>query len=308
MAQFQLALATDMSYLQPTLVAMMSAVEHTPGPVLVHVLGDRLSDGAVDLLESACRNYPGATLAYRDIADCVKSLPHVAVSHWTRVNYAPLLLPRYADGSVLWLDSDILVRGSLAPLLNIDMGTDLIAAAREYTIFAQLRKDHEWTRRSCSYQQQVTSPFPPTDQFSSGVMVMDCRKIKEHPEFENEIVGYSHFGRFAEFEHDQVILNLSFKGRVTFIDPEWNCVWGRIHYARWLQKKALPTKLVLSRKKPVIIHYTGSRKPWASRASGVLPPLRSPWWIKYGIQVIRYRREASRLLERLSPAESLLHA
>ena len=297
---FQIALASDMSYLRPTLVAMTSAITHAPGPVDVHVLGVGLSDRAVGILEAACRRHPGTTLICHDATGCVADFPQTA--HWSAASFAPLFVPQFVDGRVLWLDSDTLAVRSLAALLTIDLGADMVAAAREHYVFFDMWKGRDWMNDRASPPYLVTSPFPPVDYFNSGVMLMDCARIRKSPEFGDGMIGHRHFGCFGEPDHDQALLNLAFRGRTTFVDPEWNCVWGRIHYMRWLQRKSLPAQALPAARSPRIIHYVGRRKPWESRASGGLPSPRDPWWLKCGLQALRYRREASRLLAGLDCA------
>ena len=299
MSTHQIALGTDMSYLRPTLVAMTSAIECTPGPVDVHVLGVGLSDRAVGILESACRRHPGATLTCHDATSCVKGFPQTA--HWSPTSFAPLFAPQFIDGRVLWLDSDTLVVRSLAALLSIDLGADLIAAARELYVFVNMWKGRECMNDRSSPSNLVTSPFPPVDYVNSGVILMDCARIRKSPEFCNGMIGHGYIGYF-EPDHDQALLTLAFRGRATFLGPEWNCVWGRIHYMRWLQRKSLPADMISPFRSPRIIHYVGKRKPWESRASGGLPPLRDSWWLKYGPEALRYRREARRLLAGIDSA------
>ena len=293
MSTFQIALASDMSYLRPTLVAMTSAIERAPGPVDVHVLGVGLTDGAVGILESACRRHPGATLTCHDATSCVKGFPQTA--HWSPTSFAPLFVPQFVDGRVLWLDSDTLAVRSLAPLFDIDLGADLVAAAREHYVFVDMWKGSKWLTDRASSSNRVTSPFPPIDYFNSGVILMDCARIRKSPEFGNGMIGHRYISYF-EPDHDQALLTLALRGRTAFLGPEWNCVWGRIHYMRWLQRKSLPADMIPPFRSPRIIHYVGKRKPWETRASGGLPPLRDPWWLKYGPEALHYRREAARLL------------
>ena len=199
MSTHQIALGTDMSYLRPTLVAMTSAIECTPGPVDVHVLGVGLSDRAVGILESACRRHPGATLTCHDATSCVKGFPQTA--HWSPTSFAPLFAPQFIDGRVLWLDSDTLVVRSLAALLSIDLGADLIAAARELYVFVNMWKGRECMNDRSSPSNLVTSPFPPVDYVNSGVILMDCARIRKSPEFCNGMIGHGYIGYF-EPDHD----------------------------------------------------------------------------------------------------------
>ena len=56
--------ATDQNYLKPTLVSILSLLEHASGNVDVHVMGHGLSGGALDLLARVVTAHPGTTFAH----------------------------------------------------------------------------------------------------------------------------------------------------------------------------------------------------------------------------------------------------
>ena len=307
MAPHQIALITDMPYLRPTLVAMMSAIKHTPGPVHVHVLGDGLTASATDAIKSACDKFSNATLLYHDVSDDLPTaMPEM---HHPNVMWAKTMLPRYISGRVLYLDSDIVVKGDLRPLLEIDLDGQLIAAAREHWIIARIKDNPEFPRTSplC----KIMDPFDAVDNFNTGVMLMDCDKIKNHSDFKNGFIGNDYMVNYKDYENlnnaydlnDQYIYNLVFKGNVAFIGPEWNCSWGRLLKTRWVQRKVLRPEQIQPYQRTKIIHFSG-KKPWkltkVSRDSAPLPHFSHPWWLKHGVHVVSYRLLEKQLLRSLN--------
>ena len=306
MTPYQIALITDMSYLKPTLVAMMSAIRHTPGPVNVHVFGDDLTASAADAMESACGKFANATLTCHDISnDLPTGMPE---AHWPNVIWAKTMIPQYISGRVLYLDSDTLVKGDLRPLLEMDLGNKVIAAVREHYIIARIRENPEFSRTSplC----RIMDPLAAVDNFNTGVMLMDCDKIRNHEDFKNGIIGFDYLVNYKKYENlnahdlnDQYIYNFVFKGDVAFIGPEWNCRWGRLLRTRSVQRKVLKPEQIQPFQRTKIIHFIG-KKPWKftknSPDPDPLPSFAHPWWLKHGAQVLSYRLLERKLLKSLN--------
>ena len=306
MTPYQIALITDMAYLRPTLVAMMSAIKHAPGPVHVHVLGDGLTASATDAIESACGKFANATLTCHDVSnDLPTSMPEV---HWPNIMWAKTMIPQYISGRVLYMDSDIVVKGDLRPLLEMDFGNKVIAAARDDYIIARIRENPEFARTSpiC----RIMDPFDAVDNFNTGVMLMDCDRIRNHDDFKNGFIGHNYMFNYKEYENldvydvaDQYIYNLVFKGDVAFIGPEWNCRWGRLLRIRSVQRKVLKPEQIQPFQRIKIIHFIG-KKPWKftknSPDPDPLPSFVHPWWLKHGAQVLSYRLLERKLLKSLN--------
>ena len=306
MTPCQIALITDMAYLRPTLVAMMSAIRHASVSVHVHVLGDGLTASATDTIESACGKFANATLTCHDVSnDLPTSMPEV---HWPSVMWAKTMIPQYISGRVLYLDSDTVVKGDLRPLLEMDLGNKVIAAAREHYIIARIRENPEFARTSplC----RLMEPFDAVDNFNTGVMLMDCDRIGNHDDFKNGIIGLDYLVNYKEHENldvhdlnDQYIYNLVFKGDVAFIGPEWNCRWGRLLRTRSVQRKVLKPEQIQPFQRTKIIHFVG-KKPWKftknSPDPDPLPAFAHLWWLKHGAQVLSYRLLERKLLKSLN--------
>ena len=302
----QIALATDMAYLRPTLVAMASAIAHAPsGEMTVHVLGVGLDKEARELISSACRKFPNVTLNYRDVSEEVSQIFPQAVAKGAMhpmSSLATLLIPKHVNGRVLYLDSDTITRGDLSALFNLDMGENLIAAVREWqTIHDAIRKTGVFFDPSTT-AYRLLHPFNPVDDFNAGVMLMDCDGIKKHDEFVDGVIG-KNYVEICAF-NDQLILNILLKGKVTYLGMEWNCRWGRSVKQYLEELRVLPRELVLPYRSARIIHFIG-KKPWKQVGTddcdkSGLPPLTHPWWIKHGYWVAYYRMKARRILRFLN--------
>ena len=256
MTRIQIALATDMAFLQPTLTAMASALEHASAPVTVHLLGDRLPANAVESANALCQRH-SATLAHRELAELLEGAPEtVGIS---RIAMGRMFLPRFVEGRTLHLDSDTMTFGDIAPLFALDMKGAPLGAVRDYAILDTFRQS--WSRGMRKYGPQalLMAPHPITDYFNSGVLLMDCDRIREDPEMAALMADMAAAtGRFP----DQDLLNSIFRGRVIHLCPEWNSPWGRMERAQKVADSLVPDERFPQGGAPVIVHFPGRKKPW----------------------------------------------
>lgn len=160
----------------------------------------------------------------------------------------PELIPKER---VLYLDSDIIITGSIANFYNSDLEDNCIAAYIDCFV-----EDEEAHLKDLLGMKFISK------YFNAGVLLIDTKKwISElittkavkFIEENNSIISYS----------DQCGLNAIIDGKFTIIDPIYNL---QTHY---FKKKILfdnenssLQNLNFINSKPVIIHFTGLLKPW----------------------------------------------
>ena len=293
MDRIQIALATDMRFLRPTLVAMMSAIAHASRPADVHVLGDSLTQDARALIETGCRAFPGTKLIQRDVSEHLADAPEAG--QWPRSVLGILLLPGLVQGRALFLDSDTITCGDVAPLFDLDMAGNPIAAVRDVSILNDIRKGVAERQEYFESVSKLMEPFALRDNFNTGVVVMDCERIREGGWLRDGMIGRDEVAAFGN--DDQNILNAVFKGRATFIGPEWNCFWGEAGRARRIMRETLPDGGgIVGRPRTRIIHFKGDMKPWNI---GAAPHARLSTWLRFGPAALSYRVRARSLLRPL---------
>ena len=256
--RIQIALATDMHFLRPTLVAMMSAIAHASRPVSVCLCGIDLSEHARKVIDAACGLFPGTKLAFHDISERIAEIPFDGPLPKSAAG--ALLIPGLASGRILYLDSDTITCGDISPLFDLDLKGTPIAAVRDYTILNDIRKNVAVEQEYFHVVERLMKPHPPIDNVNSGVVLMDCEKIRDDGEIEDGMVGRAKMEVYGV--EDQHILNATFKGRVTFLGPEWNCLWGRMLQGRRISKAVLPSDARPNWARPRIIHFKDGVKPW----------------------------------------------
>ena len=285
--------STDERFVKPTLVSILSLLEHASGGIAVHVMGHRLSGAALDLLRRVEDAYPGTTFEHIPIEDGMIHADDWPADRWSPVIMARLLLPRFFDaGRVLHIDGDTLVLDDVAPLFDLSMGDKLIAAARDSrTMEIQMWRDAD-TDDLARDTAKVMNGYPATDYFNSGVILLDCGEVIRSG-LDVEMVRLMEVGSTCPFP-DQDVLNIIFKGRVKFVGQEWNThiltyVDPKTQQIEWHSLRRYLTR------SPQILHFTGlGPKPWKPVVRNYFE---NPYLLpEFGRDVLLYRSTANRLL------------
>ena len=287
--------STDERFVKPTLVSILSLLEHTSGDIAVHVMGHRLSDGALDLLGRVEDAYPGTTFEHIPIEDGMIHIDGWFHKDWTPVSMARLLLPQFFDdGRVLYLDSDTFVLDDVAPLFNTFMDGKLIAAARDTrTMEFRMWKDVD-TDNIARLAAAVMEGYPITDYVNSGVILLDCGGIIRSG-LDAEMVRLMEVGATCP-SIDQDVLNFIFKGRVKIVGQEWNT-----HNLTYMDLKTRRLELHSLRRyltrSPRILHFTsGGPRPWRPVQRRYFE---DAYYLELGRDALLYRVFASRLLSKV---------
>ena len=306
MARIQIALGTDMRYLEPTLVAMLSVLRSTPEPITVHLFGHNLSDQARQRCEAAARSRGAQPVFHR--------ITHAMSARWRSNVYdyispaavASLHVPStVGTGRCLFLDSDTICFGDIRPLYDVDLQGHQIAAVMDYCWF----KDHIDRPDTLSVTKRLMAPHPHWQMFNGGVVLFDCDAINADAELSADLTANPvHTG-------DQLYLNQIFKGRAVFAHPCWNCLAGLPGHDAYVQREMVPPEFHFERLPARIWHFRGAIKPWNNDGvpQAPLPAHDDPLLDRVeptdvegfkradAIRHAQYRRAAARLLAEAPP-------
>ena len=284
--RLDVAISTDSAFLKPALVAMTSMLRHCTSPVRVHFLGDGLSDSERAAAEAAAGHHADAQIVRHDMTEMLKDAP--SIGHLPKAAMGRALLPKVTGvgGRILHLDADTLTCGDIAPLFRVDMQGHPVAAVRDFAILDTFRKGSKRGERKYSEQIELMKPFGITDYFNSGVMLLDCDAM--NPELSDAMTDSLSLEatRFL----DQDFLNRIFKGRVAFLEPQWNVPWGRADRGRKVMEAYFPEVRFDRGAPPRIVHFPGRKKPWHRT-----DPFRM---VRFGRATRQYRRVAEELVGR----------
>jgi|GEM_PF-2404316 len=160
--------------------------------------------------------------------------------------FVPDILVRYRR--ILYLDSDIRVEGSLAPLFTLDLAGAPIAAVDDYTLpflpYAKASKNDRIRVRRHALGHSADQPY-----FNAGVMLIDAETWRSEQTTAAALTLLERLG--AVNANDQEMLNVLFRGRWAALSPRWNFTFFHdLGFEEALQ--------------PVVYHYAGA-KPWELR-------------------------------------------
>lgn len=252
----------DDGYVMPTAVAMLSLRECGLGgrSCRVHVVAADLSPESESMFASLER--PGFSV-------CVirASARELAKLHGTEGGgmcvATPAALLKFSLGEllpdldkVLYLDGDILVRGDLSALFDIDLGDRLLAAAPDTGVLSFHRPVHE----------EVAT------YFNSGVMLMNLARMREEGCRSKLVSAKRSDGERALMDQD--VFNRVCDGRVALLPVRWNCLivnlvraFGHGLFSMQDFNRAFDagyTDLQEFGRDAAIIHFSSKDKPWIS--------------------------------------------
>jgi lipopolysaccharide biosynthesis glycosyltransferase len=169
--------------------------------------------------------------------------------------FIPELLPKQIE-KVIYLDCDLIIKGDLNQLWQIDLGENYLLAVRDS--WMPSAKDG-----LLNYQQQGIEPN--AKYFNAGVLVINLKKWRVDNIFPRAIECLNQNKEYIRFA-DQDILNTLFSGQWGELDPRWNVTARVYEYSSWEESPySEDVYNNLINKDPYIIHFVSGEKPWNSR-------------------------------------------
>ncbi|HLO84742.1 MAG TPA: glycosyltransferase family 8 protein [Nostocaceae cyanobacterium] len=164
----------------------------------------------------------------------LKVSAHISSAAYYRL-LAPDLLPQNLD-KVLYLDSDLVVNGSIAELYNYDLTNYVIAANRG-----------DGKAVSAKKRLQLKGDY----YFNSGVMLINLRIWREM-QIGKQCIEYIRKYPDQVLLWDQDALNKIIDGQFFHLDKKWNSLVDLYAGKSTVDRES------------TIIHFIGSLKPWQS--------------------------------------------
>jgi lipopolysaccharide biosynthesis glycosyltransferase len=244
--KYNIVFATDQNYIQHLAVALVSLLENNEELYFnIYIINGGIDKDKLNKLEQITYGY-NCKLINIEINDSIFE-KLVKNHHFTKANYYRLLIAEFIkEEKVLYLDADIVVNASIEYLYNENIDNFYIGAV-----------DNPGFDRHDELNMTKTAKY-----FNSGVMLINVKKWKETNLLNNVISFVTEHSSAIKFV-DQCGLNsvingnwkqleLKFNQQAVIFDKNINYVFDSF------SKNELNEAI----KNPVIIHYTGSSKPW----------------------------------------------
>jgi lipopolysaccharide biosynthesis glycosyltransferase len=192
-------------------------------------------------------------------------IEHISIETYFRI-FIPDIMTDYHK--VLYLDGDMIVNTDLAKLYATNIDGFLLGAVRDYDMAGVYNSNNmsitniiDPNRKN--YIDKVLGLKKPYDYFQAGVILFNLDEMREKLDT-SEIMKFAASRRFEYMDQD--VLNYFSQGKVKYLDSAWNVLYDWNHWRIANVISRAPHKMyweyMQSRKKPKIIHYGGSRKPW----------------------------------------------
>jgi lipopolysaccharide biosynthesis glycosyltransferase len=147
---------------------------------------------------------------------------------------------------VIYLDVDVLVRGDISPLWQMEMNGNMVLAAQDSCIQA-----NPW-----SGARNVARPY-----LNSGVMVIDLAAWRQE-KLEERCVERARALRPVSKYNEQAALNECLAGRWGILSPVWNRQSTLDLFPDWQSSPYEAEEFRQASQNPIIVHFTTATKPW----------------------------------------------
>lgn len=237
----------DSKYTRFAGVLMTSLFENNKEEYIVmHIMGFELSADDKRALKLICDGYSNDVVFYDIEEERFRGFP--TTKQWNIATYFRLLLPNLIDSKVervLYLDCDIICRGSIRELYDVNLQGNIIGAIEDHVMSP---------RMSLSYTNDIN---PDNFYFNAGVLLIDLQAWRG-----NHITSkcFDYLLSHKPMHLDQDTLNSVLQNRWKHLSYRWNYM-ADFHSAYFKQEEYEMDMRKTYPFYPVIIHFTGV-KPW----------------------------------------------
>ena len=240
--------ASDRVFVEHLAVALCSLFKCNSNLSLnVYVFNTDIDEASWSRLSELAERY-GQSLIDMKILDCELADIFISGTYYTKTTYYRLLIPeKLSFDKVLYLDSDIVVNGSIEDLYNTDIDQCYLAAVADAV--PNPHKDLGMSEGS--------------KYFNCGVMLLNLPKWREDRIKERVIDLIRNKPWVIRFP-DQCGINSIVDGRWKELHPKYNAqtIFFQVKFEHTRSDLYPAGQLREGIDNPVIIHYTGKQKPW----------------------------------------------
>lgn len=241
----------DDNYVMQCCTMLVSVMHNNQNEdICFHVISHALSKTAQQQICKHVASY-GQQVVFYDINDTLmKGMSVDSSSHISIATYYRLFIAKVLPTSIhklLYLDCDLVVDGNISTLWDIDITQYAVAAVEDM-----------WSGKAENYERLNYSPQH--TYFNAGVLVINLDKWREM-DFAEKSIGYVASNQEKLVFYDQDVLNALLHDQKKLLPFRWNVQDGLLRRHRRIRPEMI-AQVKEEIKHPVIIHYTGHRKPW----------------------------------------------
>lgn len=254
----QVVMASDSNYAEfvATFIVSVFRSNKSFNKITIHLLSCGIGKEVFDRIKRHVPENGGEIVKYeiQNLHDLLKvQVPDtIAVSIYARL-FLSSLLPQSLD-RILYVDCDVVVKGDLLELWNVDFGTDWVAG-----VLDTLYSDETKTAVGISSNDYYVN---------SGILMINLKAWREHHVQEKFLCFLSeHDGKVVH--HDQGIINAVCNGHKKIVPPKYNVMSAFYsHPYKYIKERNNPfytsRELKEAIDSPVMLHFTEGfyGRPW----------------------------------------------
>lgn len=238
----------DSNYIRPLKVMLSSFFIYHNHENKIFLLYNKVKDTELEELKVMIEEHGSRFFPVRMDENILSDMP--VFGYFTKEMYYRLFAGRELpeEKRVLYLDPDMLIRGSLESLYETDLEGNVLGGIEDFAIKTLLAAH----KKELGFKDEEI-------YINSGVLLIDLEKLRK--EFSEEDI----YRTAEEMEDhlkypDQDMINLIFRGRIKVLERRYNYNTG---YGSGIEMlKYMAGGFIKEKKYPVIVHYMGKSKPW----------------------------------------------
>ena len=238
----------DSNYIRPLKVMLTSFFTYHKNQNKIYLLHSNVKSTELEELAALVKEHGSRFFPVRMEEDILSDLP--VLRYFTREMYYRLFAGRKLpeEKRILYLDPDILIRGSLENMYETDLEGNVLAGIEDFAV-KTLLLEH---KRELGFEEEEK-------YINSGVLLIDLDRLRDTFREEELYRIAREKKEFLQYP-DQDLINLMFRGKIKVLERCFNYNSGYGSVKEML--RYIAGGFLKERKYPVIVHYMGQSKPW----------------------------------------------
>lgn len=256
----------DSNYVCPLKVMLTSFFRFHDNENKIYLLYSSVKETELGELRQLIEKHGSLFFPVRVEEDILAGVP--VIRYFTKEMYYRLLSGMIftQEKRMLYLDPDILIRGSLLPLYEMPLEGKVMAGIADVAVNTLLSA------------HKTELGFGQKEQYiNSGVLLLDLEELRKFSILDDIKSVVEEKGEWLQYP-DQDIINLLFREKIKVVERKYNYNTGYGNAAGML--KYMAGGFLKEKKYPVIVHFMGPTKPWHLAYYG-----------KFGREYRRYLKE-----------------
>lgn len=250
--RINIACNIDSNYVKYCIVMLTSLIENNKDSLFnIHIITDDLSDNDKSMIDKIVKNRYHQEINYYHIdKDLIKDCIIDKESHISIATYYRIFLESILDESIdklIYLDCDLVIVGSIIDLWNTDISNYAVGCIEDMWS----GKDDNYTR--LNYDKSFS-------YFNAGVLLINLKYLR-FIRFQDNAIAFINKNSHKLLFNDQDVLNALLHDKKLLLPFRYNLQDGFYRIKRRIMPSS-EEELNKEINHPVIVHYTGSKKPW----------------------------------------------